>query len=211
MTFPTSRLTPEQSAIVAKNAPLVKWFVSKRIRQFPHLEHIREDMFQEGMLAMCRSVVKHNPDLGKFSTYVMMYLNVYVREYERTACNPVSAPGRNRHAGQGAGSAVFVQRAEMPLHDPAETPAPDEDLDAADLYARAEVHMEREAGERNGRLFMRVCFGNLEESTHRAGVLGPTATLAKELGVSRERVRQLVRRGQKTFDAWAAGIRDEAA
>ncbi len=193
-------LTPDQARLVAKYQNLVHGYVAKRIRRFPHLEHIREDMFQEGMLSLCKAVRNFDPNRGvTFGGYALQWVDTYSRIYERSVCNPVKAPDRGKNTYSKRQKAVYIERGEMPLHDPSHSPDPSDELDAAGLYARAREFLEDEVGEARADMYLKAKF-----------VSGPTE-VGKEINEAPSNVCFWNRQTGAVFEEWAEGVREEAA
>ncbi len=64
-----------------------------KVQQYYGLHKHKDDLFQEGMVGLMKAVDTYNPELGiKFSTYSLVVIGRYIKEYLRMMQNPIIYP-----------------------------------------------------------------------------------------------------------------------
>ena len=194
----TKPLTLAQAKLVADNASMARAYAYRFLRAHPRAKHISEDLIQEAYIGLCIAAQRFDEKRGwKFVTYAFWWMGATVREAFRTDANPATARANGSKS-------VWVARGEMPIQDAGHTPAPDEGLDAHRLFALAYDALKDDIGSRNADLFLRTEFADFNKNAK-----GHTAKVSSEMGISRERGRQIRHRAREKFYDWAARMRME--
>ncbi len=72
------QLTEEQKQMVEDNIKLVYFVINKHWQGQP--QDIKNELFQEGCIALINAVKRYDSDVGKFSTFaVKVYLSLYYK------------------------------------------------------------------------------------------------------------------------------------
>lgn len=74
------KLTEEQKKLVEENMNLVYFVIHKYYKfNFPFVE--KEELFQEGMYALCKCIPYYNENKGKISTFVVKCVKKHISYY----------------------------------------------------------------------------------------------------------------------------------
>lgn len=199
-----------------KHIRLAKKIALSRLRRFPNLYPYADDIFQGAYEGLLTAVVKFDPSRGfQFSTYAMYWIEERIRRTERDVTAPVHVPSAK-------GNPPHLTYGEMPVlvsEAPGDTIADRLSLPLAKEVRRRLTRAVRKAhAERYNKrtinadqavdAFLRT---KIYASVSRGDNEDAAPTVARELGCSRERVRQIGVEVSPFFQAIVKEYREEAA
>lgn len=191
-----SALNSEQRTLVEEHMGLARAAVCAVVRSNPGAYRwVEEDMHQSAFAGLVSAALNFRPEVGTFSTYAYRCCwraaTETATEYYRVA------------SGQRSSGARGELPDELGEADPGEF-APDAkplaDRVRGAIVARLEERMSPRVASQAADVFLRHRFGEEERKV-----------FTEELGLSRERVRQLLIAAEGAFEAWSAEVRAEAA
>lgn len=80
-------LTKEQTELVASNLHLVRWVIQRYIRPNEAVLGLEyDDLYQEGLLALCRAAATFDKTAAQFNTYAITVIRNHLYDYCRSIC-----------------------------------------------------------------------------------------------------------------------------
>lgn len=208
------RLSAAAQQLVVRHEPLAKAEVAKWLRTYAVAREHVDDLLQEARLALVYATRAYRPGRSKltFGGYARFWVRArIIWALKRTA--PVTCSSRTHTLTQALGRRSFTpfRPAETDSESLPETPPAELEALAAEMHQVLLREWPRVGGqhktrsahyaERAADWFVRY---------HFAGDV-TLAELGREAGLSRERVRQVLRHSRDIFERWAHEVREEAA
>lgn len=189
-------LNPAQKILVEEHLGLARAAAGAVIRTNPAAYRwVEDDMHQAAMAGLVSAALNFRAEVGTFSTYAYR------------CCWRAATETATDHFRVASGQRSIGGRGELPDElgesDPGEF-APDAkplaDRVRGAIEAKLEARMSPRVAAQAADVYLRHRFGDV-----------PRRTFTEELGLSRERVRQLLVAAEEAFEAWSAEVRGEAA
>lgn len=197
----TRPLTADERTLVEKNLGLVHHVVNRRIRGAPTLERLRDDMLQAGCMALISAVTGYDAGRGAtFSGFTGVEIERAVSDFLGTELSPV----KTRRNGR-TGKKPEVISVEVP--EDLEAPTAPDRLDigvVAQVLEHTRIHYTRHAPRLKHIARDMEVFRRIEADENGAAI-------ARELGVTCQRIHQIADGVRRSFDIVAAEVRGEAA
>lgn len=93
MQFP--KLNATQQKLVSDNMLFARSLTKKFMRNWSLPRTFEDELFQEGLLGMCRAAADFNPDRGvKFITYAQAWVNLFLKEGYYRIVDTIKVPHR---------------------------------------------------------------------------------------------------------------------
>ena len=90
-----ARLTPAQQKLVADNLNFIRHQVSKFIKSRNLSWNMADELYQEGVLGMCRAASDFQPERGiKFITYACAWVDLHLRKGLGSMANVIKPPAK---------------------------------------------------------------------------------------------------------------------
>ncbi len=210
--------TPTPEEALTKYAGLVKMFVRKWTCNHRTLRDHREDLIQDGNEGLLRALKTYDPTRGSFSTYAHYWVSIYVKKGAARTVGLTSRPSAGKAGGQAAFRTDHTETdAEgMPLTSEtvaSSEPSPEQAVINRDLAKK----LSRRLRGRDGDIYARrlqaeesygggLFRGKRGDLAHNSG-----AAIGADLGLSRERVRQIIQEQEELVRSWGRRVEREAA
>lgn len=205
-------MTPQEA--VRDYSNVVHFFVRKWTKLNPHLRRHKEDLAQEGFIGLLKAVKTYDPTRGGFFKFACAHVNYYMRIGATRLVGETSRPAHasfrrketwkyDREAQDAEGNHLSVDSLPSPR-----TKTPEEIAILNQLARRLKYRLGHLG--RDGKIFRKRLDA---DDTYAGGTLHGTssASIAEEMNLSRERVRQVIQEVGEGVRAWGEKIKKEAA
>lgn len=198
-------MTPTQA--IQEYTPLVKYHVYKWTKAFPRLRARRDDLMQDGFEGLLYAVSKFNPDRGPFNSLAFTCVRQHIRA---GAARLLSLTHRNKRAP------IVVDHCDLDEDGNALDPDslvgwsrnPEELVGLQEVANQFATRMRRRG--RNGTIYHKHISADESTGGRRPRDQSDSA-IAREYGLSKERIRQIIQNVEQSVKAWGGRIEAEVA
>ncbi|MFP2962410.1 sigma factor [Myxococcus sp. 1LA] len=220
MTCAPRALNEAQQALAMQWQPMAFKIARGFLRRYAHLRRQEEDVLAEALVGLVEGVQRWEPERGSVAACVGWWVAARLHTFQRrgSRCVPGVKPKPWKRpppravcvsldAAIGDSGDTFHEIQPGPFVDPSDA------IDCASLAADAQAELARRKLRRSQRdtpadvaRAMRDAEVFIRHSFHGATL----ESIAGDMGMTREGVRQCVLKMQPLFDAWASSLRNEA-